>query len=255
MDWNADDVITTDRYLAAFPRDYYKTVVFYHGAIVWRGRYHAPPSSPRDRIIAGHADYPITDAIVERYPAREWHAVNAVSEKVQGLPLGITNDCLDSPIHPIYGNIPQMVQVSREPRNIRNLVYMNFSLHTHPCRSEVWNRFAEKPWVTQGTAVASLAGRREFLRDLRNHEFVLCPRGNGVDTHRLWETLYMGSIPVVQRDPVHRGWMDLPICWIDSWDEVTPEFLEGQKAEILARRVNLEKLKVGYWIRTLRPSE
>ncbi len=116
-------------------------------------------------------------------------------------------------------------------------------------------RFVEKPWVTDGTMEVTLEGRRKYLRELRNHEFVLCPRGNGVDTHRLWETLYMGSIPIVQRDPVHRGWQDLPICWIDSWDEVTPEFLQKQKQDILNRRVNLDKLKIGYWIRTLRQDE
>lgn len=27
--------------------------------------------------------------------------------------------------------------------------------------------------------------------------FIACPRGNGLDTHRFWETLYRGSIPVV----------------------------------------------------------
>ena len=113
----------------------------------------------------------------------------------------------------------------------------------------MYRKFAEKPWVTEGTMIQTPEGRRTYLRDLRNHEFVLCPRGHGVDTHRLWETLYMGSIPIVQRDPVHSGWQDLPICWIDSWDEVTPEFLSQQKEAILNRRLNLEKLRVGYWIR------
>lgn len=30
--------------------------------------------------------------------------------------------------------------------------------------------------------------------------FIACPRGNGLDTHRFWETLYRKSIPVVIRD-------------------------------------------------------
>ncbi len=30
-----------------------------------------------------------------------------------------------------------------------------------------------------------------------NYLFVACPRGNGLDTHRFWETLYRGYIPVV----------------------------------------------------------
>jgi hypothetical protein len=30
-----------------------------------------------------------------------------------------------------------------------------------------------------------------------SYVFVACPRGNGLDTHRFWETIYRGSIPVV----------------------------------------------------------
>jgi hypothetical protein len=32
----------------------------------------------------------------------------------------------------------------------------------------------------------------------QSHSFIAAPRGNGVDTHRLWETLYRGAIPLVR---------------------------------------------------------
>jgi transposase len=32
---------------------------------------------------------------------------------------------------------------------------------------------------------------------LGKYRYVLCPRGNGIDTHRFWETLYKGNLPVV----------------------------------------------------------
>lgn len=38
---------------------------------------------------------------------------------------------------------------------------------------------------------------REISSLSRKFKFVACPRGNGTDTHRFWETLYRGSIPVV----------------------------------------------------------
>ena len=81
--------------------------------------------------------------------------------------------------------------------------YLNFKVETYPHeRQLIQNMFQSKSWVTCGTPVDTLEGRKEFLKDIRNHEFVLCPRGNGVDTHRLWETLYMGSIPIVKNDIV-----------------------------------------------------
>jgi len=32
------------------------------------------------------------------------------------------------------------------------------------------------------------------------YKFVFCPRGNGIDTHRVWETIYRGSIPILMKD-------------------------------------------------------
>jgi len=37
----------------------------------------------------------------------------------------------------------------------------------------------------------------EYLSELSEHYFCLCPRGNGLDSHRFWESLYLGVIPVI----------------------------------------------------------
>lgn len=84
--------------------------------------------------------------------------------------------------------------------------------------------------------------------EIRNSKFVFCPRGNGIDTHRLWETLYMGSIPIVRFEPqTHHLFTDLPILFIDDWSVITEEFLQEKYREITSKTWNMEKLKVGYW--------
>ena len=30
--------------------------------------------------------------------------------------------------------------------------------------------------------------------------FIISPPGNGIDTHRVWETIYAGSYPVVEKN-------------------------------------------------------
>ena len=37
----------------------------------------------------------------------------------------------------------------------------------------------------------------EYVNELTTYRFCLCIRGNGIDTHRFWESLYLGVIPVV----------------------------------------------------------
>jgi hypothetical protein len=34
--------------------------------------------------------------------------------------------------------------------------------------------------------------------DIAQSKFVLCPSGLGFDTYRLWETIILGSIPIVE---------------------------------------------------------
>ena len=145
--------------------------------------------------------------------------------------------------------------VARNPREIRNLVYMNFSIHTYPAeRMSVWDMFERQSWVTSETPENSMEARRRFLQNARNHSFVLCPRGNGVDTHRLWETLYMGSIPIVIRDIAHSDWTDLPILFIDCWEEVTEDRLREELVRIEASSWNMDKLLIGYWIERIKNS-
>lgn len=58
-----------------------------------------------------------------------------------------------------------------------------------------------------------------YSEELHSHRFVLCPEGNGVDTHRLWETLYSGSIPVVIKNSWSSSLLEFgfPIIQTDSW--------------------------------------
>jgi len=52
--------------------------------------------------------------------------------------------------------------------------------------------------------------------------FVACPRGNGMDTHRFWETLYRGSIPVVVESPwaLNLYSLGIPMFVIPDWGKL-----------------------------------
>ena len=223
-----EDIITTDRYLEAFPKHYYKTDCIVHKyQLQWRGELAVPPDINSKLIISGHSDYGITSDLVNHYSPNVWWTINKQTSdrRVHSLPLGITNNTHESPLHPIYGNLDSMIQVMHEPKHDKNLVYMNFNISTYPQeRKKLFDLFSNKEWVTRGTIENTLEGRTKFLREIRNHTFVLCPRGIGVDTHRLWETLYMGSIPIVKRDIAMQDFEDLPICFINDWSEITRDF-------------------------------
>lgn len=64
---------------------------------------------------------------------------------------------------------------------------------------------------------------KRHLKNLDAYKYVACPRGNGVDTHRVWETFYRGSIPVLTTNLWSESLykFGFPIKLIESWDEVT----------------------------------
>jgi hypothetical protein len=247
-----DDIITTDKFLHTFPNIYHKTdVIVQKGPIIRRGKIMYPPPKNETILISGHSDYGVTNELVDYYNPNLWFTVNKQTSlpNVRSLPLGITNDSGESVLHYIYGNLDCMIQVMSEPKDYKNLVYMNFNIQTFPQeRQSVFDMFSNKTWVTVGNIENSIPGRTRFLGEIRNHTFVLCPRGNGVDTHRMWETLYMGSIPIVKRDIAMDDFSDLPICFINDWTEVTPEFLNTEKLRIENGNWNMDKLKMSYWI-------
>lgn len=256
--FSKNDLITTDKYLEAFPDFYYKTdVIFHNKSINFRGKKVNPPNKNLNLIISGHSDYSIIDNHVAYYNPKTWYTVNneTSSSNVISLPLGITNNTNESRVHSIYGNLDCMIQVINENIDLKNLVYMNFTISTYSSeRKLVWNLFKDKDWVTIGKIITTIDGRITFLRQIKQHSFVLCPRGNGIDTHRLWETLYMGSIPIVRNNSALDEFKDLPICFIDNWNDITYDFLQEELKRINNIKWNLDKLKISYWINRINNS-
>lgn len=214
-------------------------------------------------LITSSSDYPITDELVNHLnnKVKKWYGVNIVSKnkKCIPIPLGITsydtnqlgkfigfsNDITES--HYILGNVSNILHIRNTPKKIINLMYMNFDTNTNEERKNIKTLFSTKNWVTNGILDKTMQGRIKFLEQCHNHYYVICPRGNGIDTHRIWETLYIGSIPVVLLEEGLESFQDLPILFINNWNIVTKEFLESKISYFYNKIWNLEKLFFSYW--------
>lgn len=79
-----------------------------------------------------------------------------------------------------------------------------------------------------------------YLTNLKKYKYCFCPRGNGIDTHRMWEALYMGCIPIVKRHITHEFEnSDLPILFVDEWEDFNFQDVEGN--------FNSKLLTMKYW--------
>ena len=88
----------------------------------------------------------------------------------------------------------------------------------------------------------------EYTEKLESHKFTLSPPGRAIDTHRTYEALICGSIPVVFPAFLNKLYEHLPVLVIDDFKKLTPEYLEEKYKEIIGRRdYDFKKLTSDYW--------
>lgn len=93
-------------------------------------------------------------------------------------------------------------------------VYMNFLDGTNVTkRAECRRALAGDPRVTQASGLSV----PEYFADLGRSKFVVCPEGTGIDTHRVYESLFCGATPVVLHSPLDRLYERLPVCIVNDW--------------------------------------
>lgn len=87
--------------------------------------------------------------------------------------------------------------------------------------------------IVEAEGVSAMS-QDEWYATLSEYSLVLCPRGNGLDTHRAWDTLYLGRIPVVVSSPMDAAFDGLPVIILASWDEIDDlPGLERREAEVV----------------------
>ena len=135
------------------------------------------------------------------------------------------------------------------------LCYCNFSVDTHPVREAISRVVREKEFVTcehMGRFLDYSLTRDDFYEQLKSSKFCLCPRGKAFDTFRMWDALYVGTIPIVVREAAyHDELADLPILFLDTYDqigELTEEFLVAAYEQMSSEKYNYQKLCRSYWL-------
>ncbi len=155
----------------------------------------------------------------------KWWAQNLcfIHDKMHFLPIGIANSMWE------HGN-PELYSTPFNARSgtegslngntvsLKTLdIYNNYSIYTNvaerrECADAMESRASMLPMVSA----------QEHVQRLAKYKYCLCPEGNGVDTHRLWEALLIGCVPIVKNTAFSRVIMhythgEIPMIIMDSW--------------------------------------
>jgi len=198
-------------------------------------------------LVSSESDRPITTEFLEGCPPQiaHWFSTNiqTADERLSALPLGLANSYCG-----ITLKAPLIAANSRPIAERSRWLYVNFRTNSNPAvREPVMHQFRNmrnENWITVQEAGL---GFEAFLEEMTSHRFVLCPPGNGIDTHRLWEALYSRTIPVAIAGPAMDAFRDLPILFLEDFRQLTRDFLAGEYERIKSSKWNWQKLFLPWW--------
>jgi hypothetical protein len=198
-------------------------------------------------LVSSESDRPITTEFLGRCPPQigHWFSTNIDVEdgRLEALPLGLSNSYCD-----ITLRASLIAEESREFTDRSNWLYVNFRTSSHPAvRGPIMDYFRSirsVDWITLQEGHLSL---EDYLAELTSHRFVLCPPGNGTDTHRLWEALYSRTIPVALDRPAMAAFRDLPILFVENFRNLNRDFLAGEYERMRTSQWNWPKLFLPWW--------
>lgn len=175
-----------------------------------------------------------------------WFAQNAVIShpKLTPLPIGVANAQWP------HGNLAALLAAANKPRpSRRDDVYLNFDVRTNPAVRVPLMRRLETSALTWRAPARPFP---TYLEDMASCRWVVSPPGNGVDCHRTWEALYLGTTPIVSASPsgaaLHNA---LPVIQLDDLGALDRSVLEEAGRRLSEQKAHWERLTMAYWRRLI----
>jgi hypothetical protein len=192
-------------------------------------------------LVIGDSDFPPSPEVI--VPMQNLCNKIAVvntdreTEVIRAVPLGLESQR--------YKSAGQLVDFQKLPdfrprkRDIGILVGWNDETNLE-VRQSARNVLRHSPLTFE---VTNRVTARYIHRLMRKSLFVACPPGNGLDTHRFWEALYLGAIPIVLKDfesLAHQPW---PRLMLNSWEEAVEFSREDIERMYSMHKGELEKFR------------
>ena len=207
-------------------------------------------------LITHNSDYKIDSYKFNKFlkcgKFKYWFAQNPIinEPRLFTLPIGLMNKEWHK-----YPRFDLMMEEKKKNIKPTKLLLLNFSIKNNEAkRQQCVDSFINKKYVTNNVVyqVKNFIGNvkkydRKFFNIMLDHLFIACPEGNGIDTHRFWETLYMGRYPVVLHNRVNDAFSDLPVLILNKWEDFEKEYLIFLE-RIKNKEFSYKKLTQEYWI-------
>ena len=175
-------------------------------------------------LVTHNADRPAISGnidLLEDNRLIKWFGMNIDTRhpKLQAIPIGIANEKWP------HGDKDILLKIINENNKKENFVYCNFDITTN------FNKRNDTMLLIKRNARAYIdfdhtkLPFEEYTRKLSTYKYVISPPGNSIDCHRIWESIYLGVIPIVEEHPALEYYKDLPILFVKSFNDVNEQLL------------------------------
>jgi hypothetical protein len=140
-------------------------------------------------------------------------------ERIIPIPIAIANSMWPHGNLNIWRHILETHTLINKPEHI----YFNFNISTNSVkRMKCYD-------IIKSKNIPNLPNTdyMTYLKILLSYKFAICPEGNGIDTHRFWECLYLKVIPICLKNYITEFYSKLfPIVLLDDWNNIDENSLQ-----------------------------
>ena len=174
-------------------------------------------------LYTGASDYEMDNKYlkyINNVKIIQWigHNITMKHKKVAKIPIGLPTK---------VGENAELLEKLRQRRikfeNKEDTMLVTHMEQTCEKRKKIQYYFQKKNWAE----VAPKCDYESYMSIINKHKFVCCPRGNGIDTYRFWETIYMGCVPIVESSPLDDLYSKVNCIIVDSFLNLKKEQLDN----------------------------
>lgn len=164
------------------------------------------------------------------------------------LPIGLEN------LHYNRSGVPKDFRVKRQKPVQKELhIGWSFAVENNPLAREYAREILVEHPLAKHFGRVSVSKHQKLVQQ---SAFLACPPGNGLDTHRVWEAMYLGTIPIVLRSATMEHFKDLgmPIWLVEDFGELAGKTREELQAiaEQMKSKFQTPWLWLPQWEKTIR---
>lgn len=225
-----------------------KDIVFVRADLLHTYFKKVHPKIKNEYILISHnSDENIDDNFTKYIDEKiiHWFAQNLAIEhpKCTSIPIGLQLRFYDT-----KNKVIELLKKYTYTKDRRAKIFYAFSPETNTKRIDALKALQAHPL---GLGPKKFISVEEYYSEVSHCFFNASPNGNGIDCHRTWESLYLGTIPVLEKSHVSKYWenIGLPVLLIDSWSEILTmdESFLIKTYSNLQSKLSSPSLYMNYW--------